>query len=98
MIKLDIFYFGRLDNSGCANRGIDHCNTLARSDAARRSSSLIVQIVPPPLISTRGSKPSPKPSPTPSLLRSLRLSGASRQLRERLLLFQPRLIFFLLVD
>src|SRR3984893_6114124 len=94
MIKLDIFYFGRLDDSGCANRGIDHCNTLARSDEARRPSSLIVQIVPPPLISTRGSKPSPKPS----LLRSLRLSGASRQLRERLLLFQPRLIFFLLVD
>src|SRR6266566_1842420 len=57
---------------------------------------------PLPLISTRGSKPSPKPSPKPnpkpSLLRSLRLSGASRQLRERLLLFQPRLIFFFLVD
>src|SRR6266699_3711957 len=36
MIEFYVFHFGGLDDSSCANRGIDHWNALALSDEARR--------------------------------------------------------------
>src|SRR5205823_15087140 len=48
MIEFYVFHFGGLDDSSCANRGIDHWNALALSDEARRPLSLIVQIVSSP--------------------------------------------------
>src|SRR4029077_19986886 len=88
MVEFYVFNFGGWDRSGCANRDIDHGNALVLSNEAQSLG-----------VSSHGSSGPPMPAPgSTSLLRCLRLFGARRQLCERFLFSQPRLIFALLLN